>query len=63
MTKPTKKPDGWSAARQHLATWDKPALLGSVKDPWLKSVFLSILGIGLFGHLPTRNDSVFLFVK
>ena len=29
---PTKKPGGWSAARQHLATWDKPALLALVKD-------------------------------
>jgi hypothetical protein len=31
-TKPTKKPGGWSAAREHLATWDKPALLALVKD-------------------------------
>jgi hypothetical protein len=30
--KPTKKPTGWSAARKHLATWDKPALLALVKD-------------------------------
>jgi len=30
--KPTKKPGGWSAARQHLTTWDKPALLTLVKD-------------------------------
>jgi hypothetical protein len=30
--KPTKKPGGWSAARQHLATWGKPALLALVKD-------------------------------
>ena len=30
--KPTKKPGGWSAARQHLATWDNPALLALVKD-------------------------------
>lgn len=30
--KPTQKPGGWSAARQHLATWDKPALLALVKD-------------------------------
>lgn len=30
--KPTKKPGGWSAARQHLATWDKPALLALLKD-------------------------------
>jgi hypothetical protein len=29
---PTKKPGGWSAARQHLATWGKPALLALVKD-------------------------------
>lgn len=29
---PNKKPGGWSAARQHLATWDKPALLSLVKD-------------------------------
>jgi hypothetical protein len=30
--KPTQKPGGWSAARKHLATWDKPALLALVKD-------------------------------
>ena len=30
--KPAKKPGGWSAARRHLATWDKPALLALVKD-------------------------------
>lgn len=30
--KPSKKSGGWSAARQHLATWDKPALLALVKD-------------------------------
>jgi hypothetical protein len=30
--KPSKKPGGWSAARQHLTTWDKPALLALVKD-------------------------------
>ena len=30
--KPTKKPGGWSAARQQLTTWDKPALLALVKD-------------------------------
>ncbi|HBJ87511.1 MAG TPA: hypothetical protein DDZ88_27365 [Verrucomicrobiales bacterium] len=30
--KPTKKSSGWSAARQNLATWDKPALLALVKD-------------------------------
>ena len=29
--KPIKKRGGWSAARQHLATWDKPALLALVK--------------------------------
>ena len=29
---PTKQPGGWSAARQHLATWGKPALLALVKD-------------------------------
>jgi hypothetical protein len=29
---PTKKPAGWSAARQHLATWGRPALLALVKD-------------------------------
>ena len=29
----TKQPAaGWSAARQHLTTWDKPALLALVKD-------------------------------
>ena len=31
-TKRTRKPDGWSALRRHLATWDKPALLALVKD-------------------------------
>ena len=30
--KPTRKPGGWSAARRHLATWDKPAMLALVKD-------------------------------
>lgn len=30
--KPAKKPGGWSAARQHLATWNKSALLALVKD-------------------------------
>jgi len=30
--KPTQKPGGWSAARKHIATWDKPALLALVKD-------------------------------
>jgi hypothetical protein len=30
--KPTKKPGGWSVARRHLSTWDKPALLALVKD-------------------------------
>ncbi len=30
--KPTQKPNGWSATRQHLATWDQPALLALVKD-------------------------------
>ena len=30
--KPKKQPGGWSAARQHLATWDKPALLALMKD-------------------------------
>jgi hypothetical protein len=29
---PTKKTGGWSAARQHLATWNKSALLALVKD-------------------------------
>ncbi|EDY16578.1 conserved hypothetical protein [Chthoniobacter flavus Ellin428] len=27
-----KKPGEWSAIRQHLATWEKPALLALVKD-------------------------------
>jgi len=31
-TKPTRKPGGWSAARQHLTTWDQPELLAPVKD-------------------------------
>ena len=30
--KSTKRPGGWSTARQRLATWDKPALLARVKD-------------------------------
>ncbi len=30
--KPRKKPGGWSAARQHLTTWEKSALLALVKD-------------------------------
>lgn len=30
--KPAKKPGGWSATRQYLATCDKPALLALVKD-------------------------------
>ena len=30
--KPTQKPGRWSAARKHIATWDKPALLALVKD-------------------------------
>lgn len=30
--KPTRKPGGWSAARRHLATLDRPALLALVKD-------------------------------
>jgi len=30
--KPTRKASGWSAARRHLATLDKPALLALVKD-------------------------------
>ena len=32
MTNATKKPGGWSAVRQQLASWDKPALLALVKD-------------------------------
>ena len=31
-TKPTRKPGGWSAVRQHLTTWDPAALLALVKD-------------------------------
>jgi hypothetical protein len=31
-TKPAKKPGAWSTARQHLAQWEKPALLALVKD-------------------------------
>lgn len=30
--KTAQKPSGWSAARKQIATWDKPALLGLVKD-------------------------------
>lgn len=30
--KTTRKPGGLSAARPHLATWEKPALLALVKD-------------------------------
>jgi hypothetical protein len=32
MTNATKKPGGWSAVRQQLATWEKPVLLALVKD-------------------------------
>jgi hypothetical protein len=32
MKNATKKPGGWSAVRQQLATWEKPALLALVKD-------------------------------
>ena len=32
MRNATKKPDGWSAVRQQLATWEKPALLALLKD-------------------------------
>ena len=32
VKKPTRKASGWSAARRHLATLDKPALLALVKD-------------------------------
>lgn len=32
MKNVTKKPGGWSAVRQQLATWDKPALLALVRD-------------------------------
>jgi hypothetical protein len=32
IKKPKKKPGGWSAARQHLSTWDKAALIALVKD-------------------------------
>jgi hypothetical protein len=32
MTNVTKKPGGWSAVRQQLATWEKPALLALLKD-------------------------------
>ncbi len=32
MKPPTKKPSGWSAVRQRLATWQKPALLALLKD-------------------------------
>ncbi len=30
--KASRKPGGWGAARRHLATWDKPALLALFKD-------------------------------
>ena len=36
--KPGKKPGGWTTARQHLATCDKPALLALVKDLYDASV-------------------------
>ena len=36
--KPAKKPGGWTTARQHLATCDKPALLALVKDLYDASV-------------------------
>jgi len=32
MTNATKKPGGWSAVRQQLATWEEAALLALVKD-------------------------------
>ena len=32
MKTATKKPGGWSAVRQQLATWDKHSLLTLVKD-------------------------------
>jgi hypothetical protein len=32
MINATKKSGGWSAVRQHLTTWEKPALLALVKD-------------------------------
>ena len=32
MKNATKKPGGWSAVRQQLATWEKPALLALLKD-------------------------------
>jgi hypothetical protein len=32
MTNATKKPGGWSAVRQQLAAWEKPALLALLKD-------------------------------
>jgi hypothetical protein len=32
MKNTTKKPDGWSAVRQQLATWEQPKLLALVKD-------------------------------
>ena len=32
MKNATKKPGGWSAVRQQLATWEKPELLALVKD-------------------------------
>ena len=32
INKPTKKTGAWSTARQHLATWEKPALVDLVKD-------------------------------
>jgi len=32
MKNATNKPSGWSAVRQQLASWDKPALLALVKD-------------------------------
>jgi hypothetical protein len=28
----SRKSDGWTAARQHLAAWDKPSLLALVRD-------------------------------
>ena len=37
MTNTTRKPGGWSAVRQHLTPWDKPALLALVKDLYAAS--------------------------
>jgi len=39
MTNATQKPGGWSAVRQQLATWEKPALLALLKDRLFSKIY------------------------